>query len=32
MKGICEVCGTRDVEVEQKNIGGQLKSACNNCA
>lgn len=32
MKGTCEVCGTRDVEVQQKNIGGQLKDTCNSCA
>jgi len=31
MKGTCEICGTKDIEVEQKNISGQLKYACNNC-
>jgi hypothetical protein len=32
MKGTCEVCGTKEIEVLQRNINGQLKSVCENCA
>lgn len=32
MKGTCEVCGTREIELQEKNVEGQLKNVCNNCA
>ena len=32
MQGRCDVCGTENVELQQKNIEGQDKSICSNCA
>jgi len=32
MKGTCEVCRTREIELQEKNVEGQLKNVCNNCA
>jgi len=32
MKGTYEVCGTREIELQEKNLEGQLKNVCNNCA
>jgi len=31
MKGTCEVCGTMEVDLQEKNVGGQLKNVFN-CA
>jgi len=32
MQGRCDVCGTENVELQQKNIEGQDKNICSNCA
>ena len=32
MQGRCDVCGTENVELQQKNIEGQDKNVCGNCA
>jgi hypothetical protein len=32
MQGRCDACGTENVELQQKNIQGQDKNICANCA
>jgi len=32
MQGTCDACGISNVELQQKNIGGQDKNVCSNCA
>jgi hypothetical protein len=32
MQGRCDACGTENVELQQKNIQGQDKNICVNCA
>jgi hypothetical protein len=32
MQGRCDVCGMENVELQQKNIQGQDKNICANCA
>jgi len=32
MQGKCDACGTENVELQQKNMEGQVKNVCASCA